>query len=125
VITPKKRAKIVALNGHDSMTVREIASVVGVGKSSVSRILCAPKDSGSLSPNRKGKCGRKRKTTPRTDQLLLRNSRLHPTITSKGFQRDLLTSGIDTDASAVRRRLLEAGRKARNHSKRKRLALGK
>jgi hypothetical protein len=32
VITPKKRAKIVALNEHTSMTVRDIASVVGVGK---------------------------------------------------------------------------------------------
>jgi hypothetical protein len=45
---------------NTSMTVRNIASVVGVGKSSVSRILY--KDSGALSPNRKGKCGRKRKT---------------------------------------------------------------
>jgi hypothetical protein len=43
----------------------------------------------------------------------LRSSRLHPTITSKDLQRDLLDSGIDTDASTVRRRLLEVGRKAR------------
>jgi hypothetical protein len=47
---------------NTSMTVRDNASVVGVEKPSVSRILCAYKDSGSLSPNRKGKCGRKRKT---------------------------------------------------------------
>jgi hypothetical protein len=66
------------------MTV--IASIVGVGKSSVSRILCAYKDSGSLSPNRKGKCGRTQKTTPRIDLLPLGNSRLHPTITSKIFK---------------------------------------
>lgn len=64
--------------------------------------------SGSLSPNRKGKCG-KRKTTPRTDQLLLINSRLHPTMTSKDFQRD---SGIATDDSTVWCRLLEVGWKA-------------
>jgi transposase len=44
-ITLKKRAKIVDLNEHTSMTVREIASVVGVGKLSASRILCAYKDS--------------------------------------------------------------------------------
>jgi hypothetical protein len=59
-ITPNKRAKIVALNEHTSMTMRDFACVVGVGKPSVSRILCAYKDSGSLSPNRKEKCGRKR-----------------------------------------------------------------
>jgi transposase len=87
-ITPEKRAKTVVRNEHTSMTVRDIASVVGVGKSSVSRILCPYKDSGSFFPNGKGKCGRKRKTTLRTDQLLLRNSRLHPTVTSKNLQRD-------------------------------------
>jgi transposase len=97
-ITPKKRAKIFALNEHTSMTMRDIAFVVGVEKSSMSRILCAHKDSGSLSPNRRGKFGRKRKTIPSTDQLLLRNSRLRPTMTSKNLQRDLLSSGIDTDA---------------------------
>jgi hypothetical protein len=61
------------------MILRDIASivVVVVGKSNVSRILYAYKASGSLSPNRKGKRGRKQKNTPCTDQLLLRNSRLH------------------------------------------------
>jgi hypothetical protein len=58
------------------MTVRHIASVVAVEKSSVSRILCAYMDSGPLSPNRKGKCRIKRKTAPHTDQLLLRNSKV-------------------------------------------------
>jgi hypothetical protein len=53
-IKPNKRAKIVALNEHKSITVRVTASVVGVGKWSVSRVPCAYKDSGSLSPNRKG-----------------------------------------------------------------------
>jgi arginine repressor len=56
---------------------------------------------------------KKTKIIPRTDQLLLTNSRLHPTMTTKDLQRDLLTSGIDTDASTVRRRLLEVGLKAR------------
>jgi transposase len=111
-ITPKKRATIVALNKHTSMIVEEIASVVGVGKSSLSRILCAYKDSGSLFPNRKGKCGRNEKIT-HTDQLLPRNSRLHPAMTSKDLERDLFTLGIDIDASTVWHRLLEVGRKAR------------
>jgi predicted transcriptional regulator len=36
-ITPKKGAKIVALNEQTSVTVKDLASVVGVGKSSVSK----------------------------------------------------------------------------------------
>jgi hypothetical protein len=78
----------------------------------VSRILCAYKDATSLSLNRKGKRRRNRKTIIDTDQLLLRNSRLHPTMTSKDLQRDLLTSGMDIDASAVRRRLRAGGKKS-------------
>jgi hypothetical protein len=38
-------------------------------------------------------------------------------MTSKDLQRDLLTSGIHTDASTVRHRLLEVGRKARRSNK--------
>jgi hypothetical protein len=124
-IPPKKWVKIVALNENTSMTVTDIASVVGVGKSSGSRSLCAYKDSESLSPNRKMRmtfskqenAEKKRKTTPRTDQLLLRNSRLHPTMTSRDLQRDLMTPGIDIDALIVRRRLLEVGRMARKPMK--------
>jgi transposase len=108
-----KRTEIVDHNEHISMTVRDIASVDGVGKSSMSRTLCACKDSGTVSPNRKGEHGRKRKAPPRTEQFLLRNSRLPPTVTSKDLQRDLLSSGIDIGASTVWHRLLEFGRKAR------------
>jgi hypothetical protein len=61
-ITPKKRAEVANLNEHTSMTVRGIASGVRVGKSSVSRIICAYKNSGSLFSSIKGNCGRKRKT---------------------------------------------------------------
>ncbi|GFU91623.1 hypothetical protein TNCV_2543851 [Trichonephila clavipes] len=43
-ITLRKRSKIIALNEHTSMTVRDIAMAVGVGKSSVSRILSTFQD---------------------------------------------------------------------------------
>ncbi|GFU80938.1 hypothetical protein TNCV_1276851 [Trichonephila clavipes] len=38
-ITSRKRSKTIALNEHTSMTVRDIATLVGVGKASASRIL--------------------------------------------------------------------------------------
>lgn len=116
-ITPRKRAKIIALKEHTSMTVRDIASAVGVGKSSVSRILTTFQESGSLSPKRRAKCGRKRKTTPRTDKILIRNSKINPRKTSSDLKRDLLATGFDVSSSTVRRRLLEAGRKARRPTK--------
>jgi hypothetical protein len=104
----EETGKFVALNKNTSMTVRDSALLL-VLENRVNNFLCY-KDSGSISPNRKGKCGRKRKNTPRTNQILLRNSRLHPTMTSKErTSRDLLTSGIDTHASTVWRMLLEVG----------------
>lgn len=38
-IIPRKRTKIVALSEHMSITMRDIAATVGVGKSTVSRII--------------------------------------------------------------------------------------
>lgn len=112
-ITPRKRTKIVTLSQHTSMTVRDIAAAVGVGKSSVSRIINQQKNFGTVSPKRKSKCGRKRKTTPRTDKFLVRNSIMHPYKTSRDLQRELIATGVSVDSSTVRRRLIEAGRFAR------------
>ncbi|GFS76608.1 hypothetical protein TNCV_1622051 [Trichonephila clavipes] len=42
------------------MSVRDLVTAVGVGKSNVSRILRTLQDSGTSSPKRKGKCGGKR-----------------------------------------------------------------
>ena len=89
-ITPRKRSRIITLTENTSMTVRQIAEVAGVGKSAVSKIIRNYRATGSFSPKRKEKCGRKRKTTPRSDTLLLRNSKIHPYKTSVDLQRDLL-----------------------------------
>ena len=59
-ITPRRRTRIVTLSQHTSMTVRDIAASVGVGKSSVSRIVNQQNTLGTVSPKRKSKCGRKR-----------------------------------------------------------------
>ncbi|GFU98929.1 hypothetical protein TNCV_3381751 [Trichonephila clavipes] len=47
---PRKRSKIICLNEHTSMTVRDIATVAGLGKSSISRILRTFQDLGSSIP---------------------------------------------------------------------------
>ena len=66
-----------------------------------------------LSPKRKGKCGRKCKTTPRTDKLLITKSVICPDKTSKDLQRGLAAGGVVIDSSTVQCRLLEVGRTAR------------
>lgn len=61
-IISSKRATIVTLSQHTSMTERKIAATTGVGKSIVSRIKNIQKEFGTVSLKRTGNCGRKCKT---------------------------------------------------------------
>ena len=132
-ITPKKRSRIVTLAKHTKYTQRDMASIVGVSQKSVSRIIKQQAETGSVTPKRKGKCGRKWKTT-RDDAFLIRNGKLDPKKSSFDLQKDLQHSGVQISATTVRRRLLEVGRKVRKplkkqllikKMKRKRLAWAK
>ena len=88
-------------------------SIVGVSQKSVSRIIKLQDATGFVTPKRKGKCGRKRKTTPKDDLILVRNSKKDSRKTSFDLQKDLESAGVRISSSTVRRRLLEADRKAK------------
>ena len=66
---------------------------------------------------RRDQCGRKRKTTSRDDKMILQNTFKDLRNTSKDLQRNLATVGVNVDSSTVRKRLFEAGRKARSSCK--------
>ena len=109
-ITPRKRAKIVTLRDHTTMSQRKIAESVGVSLRSVSSILKQKRETGNVEAQRKGRCVRKRKTTERNDLTLLCNSKINPQKTSKELKKDLDESGVHMSSSTVRRQLLEKGR---------------
>ena len=116
-VTPRTRAKVVALKEHASLSVRKIARKLDLSKSTVGRIIKKRETTGDAGVSRCGKCGRKRKTTVRDDKMIVRNSVLNPRKNSREFQRDLIPAGIHIDSSTVRRRLLAAGRLARKPQK--------
>jgi len=89
-----------------------IVKTVGIRQSTVCPVISQFKATGSFTPNRKGKCGRKRKTTPKGDACLMRKSKINPAKTSSDLHKDLEYSGVKISASLVRRLVL-AGRKAR------------
>ncbi|GFS47392.1 HTH_Tnp_Tc3_2 domain-containing protein [Trichonephila clavipes] len=100
-ITPKTRSKIIPLNEHTSMTERDTATEVGVSKSSVSRILKTFHDSETSSQKKekekeeeKGKYECKRKTIQRTNQILIRHSKISPGKTNTDLRKDLLDYGV-------------------------------
>ncbi|XP_075209846.1 uncharacterized protein LOC142317298 isoform X2 [Lycorma delicatula] len=110
-ITARKRLKIVSLSKHTNMTQREIASECGVGLGTVNAILKHFKETGSFLPKRKGRCGRKRKTTPTQDWLLVKKSILDPTLSAADLNRELAASGTELHVTTIRRRLVAAGQK--------------
>ena len=111
-VTPRKRASIIALRKHTSLSIRNISEKLDIPKSTVDDIKRA-KDTGEPRTLRQGRCGRKPKTTPQDVKVMIRNSVENPKKTSKDLQRDLALAGVNVASSTVRRRLLEVGRTAR------------
>ena len=81
-LTPRKRPQIVALSKHARMSVREIGKELGIHKSTVARVVKRSNDSDNVTIQRQGRCGSKRKTTARDDQMIMRNSIKGPRKTS-------------------------------------------
>ncbi|GFW64980.1 HTH_Tnp_Tc3_2 domain-containing protein [Trichonephila clavipes] len=97
----------------------DIGTVVGVGNSSVSRILGTFQDSGSLSTKIKGKSGLKQKTTPRTDKILLRNKKNKSKKNRQRPSKGLLDLGVEVSPLNIRKMFLEVSRKATRPRKEK------
>ena len=72
---------------------------------------------------RRDQCGRKRKTTSHDDKMILQNTFKDLRKISKDLFRNLATVGVNVDLSTVRKRLLEAERKARSPCKKQLLTV--
>ena len=85
-VASRKRAKVLALHQHTKKSQREIAKCVGVSQPTVHRLIKKFQIEKHLTPNRKGNCGRRKKTTLRTDAYLLRESKFNPRKTNFQLQ---------------------------------------
>ncbi|GFU22904.1 HTH_Tnp_Tc3_2 domain-containing protein [Trichonephila clavipes] len=100
-ITPRKRSKIIALNEHTSMIVRNIATAIGVGKSSVSRILRTFQDSGTFSL--KSNVGANGKLLQERIEFQLDIAKINPRETNIDLRKDLLEQSVELNTSIVRK----------------------
>ena len=112
-VTPRKRASIIALRKHTGLSIRNISEKLAIPKSTVGDITKRAKDIGEPRTLRRGRCGRKLKTTPQDVKVMIRNSVKYLKKTGKDLQRDLALAGVNVASSTVRRRLLQVGRTAR------------
>ena len=110
--TPRKRASVISLYKHSVLYQKNIAKSLKMSRATVCRIIKQFNATGSVTPQRKGKCGIKRFTSPRDDALILRESKRNPRKTSDELMKDLAHAGVKISSSTVRKRLLESGRRA-------------
>ena len=110
--TPRKRASVITLYKHSELNQKNIAKALEMSRATVCRIIKQFNATGSVTLQRKGKCGRKRFTSPRDDALILRESKRNPRKTNDELMKDLAHAGVKISLNTVRKRLLESGRRA-------------
>lgn len=106
-LTPRKKSEVKTLLLHTNNFQRQIAELAGVSKSAVNKIKINLDQNQPLSSKRRGKCGRKRITTPRTDRkirdICLQNRKKSAGLLTLMVQE----SGIPISKRTLQRRLAE------------------
>lgn len=110
--SPKKRATVITLR-NEGYSYREIAAKMGKNTtpSGVQKLIKRFETTNSID-NKKGK-GRKKSTTPQTDRRIVRLSLANRKSSAVDINRELQSAGVQVSNRTVRRRLVEAGLKAR------------
>lgn len=107
-VSATKRTTIVTLLEERRYTVREIALRCQVSSSTVQRLKSALVGA-TVSPQRKGRCGRKRCTSKQDDRQLLRNLHRQPTASALQLHQQWRESGVYASIRTTRSRLQEMG----------------
>lgn len=120
-LSPRKVGQIQVLLSNTPLKQREIARKLGVSTQTVS-VIKKKIDSGvNLASKRVGKCGRKRKTTPRTDRQIVNMALKDRRTSCRNISAQLAVQGISLSRRRVNARLLESGLKAYRPRKKPRL----
>ena len=120
-LSPRIIRQIKVLLSDNALKKKEIAKKLHISCQSVSNIKKKLDKGLNLESTRTGRCGRKRKTTPRTDtkikQLALHDKRK----SCKSIASELQADNIVVSRITVNRRLLECGLRAYRPRKKPRL----
>lgn len=120
-LSPRKKSEVKTLLLLTSHSQRKIAELAGVSKTAVNKIKTNLDQNQPLSPQRKGKCGRKQITTPRTDSKI-RDIYLQNRKKSAGLLIQMVQeSGIPVSKRTVQPRLAEEGLTGHRPAKKPRL----
>lgn len=116
-ISPRKKGQIRVLLEETSLTQREIAKKLHVSPQLVNTISKSLVRGLSISPKRKGACGRKRLSTARDDRKLVAICVKNRKATTRQLALDWAISGVNASRRTVSRRLFAFGLKSRRPRK--------
>jgi transposase len=116
-ISPRKKGQIRVLLEETSLTQKEIAKKLKVSPQLVNIISKKLHNRQSISPKRKGSCGRKRLSTARDDRKLIGLCLKNRKATTRQLAIDWANSGVAASRRTVCRRLFTAGLKSRRPRK--------
>jgi transposase len=111
-LSPRKRGQIQMLLQNTKLSQAKIADKLFVSQRVVSNIKQTIEQGETLSPKRKGRCGRKRITSPQDDRVIVKMSRSNRKMHSKKIAIEMADRGVNVSSSLVRRRLISAGYRA-------------
>lgn len=102
------RNQIIALHNHSSKSMHEISRDMNLPYSTVKRIIDKFHNTGSIEAERKGRCGRKPKLSPRTRRDIIREVQRDPTISVREIMQNNPEVANISSRVTVNRVLLEA-----------------
>jgi transposase len=111
-LSPRKIEKIESMLSYSNLKQREIAKIMGVSKQIISVIKKKISLGENTHPNRIGRCGRKKSTTPRIDRRIKKLSLDNRKASCKKISMFLHEEGLLVHRRTVNNRLLEFGLKA-------------
>lgn len=120
-LSPRKKCEIRTLLLHTSHSQRKIAELAGVSASTVNIIKENLNQNLPISPQRKGRCGRKKMTTPRDDRKIRDICLDNRKKSSSHLTNIIKEAGIEVSHRTVRRRLAEEGLTGHRPSKKPKL----
>ncbi|KAF6214236.1 hypothetical protein GE061_008975 [Apolygus lucorum] len=120
-LSPRKKALVACMLDQGESSQREIAKKLKISQKSVSRVKVSVQEETPLSPDRKGKCVRKSKFSPRLLRKMVQIAKTNRRATSREICEKLKEYGTEVSPSIVRRRLCAEGLPARRPRKKAKL----
>lgn len=120
-LSPRKKGQIRVLIEESGLKQFEIAKKMGISVQSVSAIKKKMDRKQSIETKRNGKCGRRKKTSPRLDRRIKAMALTNRRASCKKISIALANEGICISRKTINNRLLDQGLKAYRPRKKPRL----